>query len=201
MSISRFNASVISGTNENTLALFNFNVDLSLVKQEAPSEFKDLGRSLTRQRREIAEDGSVHRTARRLGAVFEDIAPHTPHLVRAYGSRVSEISRDIWNEGLLSNRGVFAECAGMDGTSVWAAATSGKTAIAVHLLACMLARAWSSSQATSIWVEIVEARRQELRTQINDGIYNDSAQIGLALSADLSRNDLAELDASTRDWL
>ncbi|USP77955.1 hypothetical protein yc1106_05229 [Curvularia clavata] len=201
MSISRFNTSVVSGTNENTLALVNLNVDLSLLKLEAPSEFKDLGRSLTRQRREIAEDGSVHRTARRLGAVFEGIAPHTPSLIRAYGSRVSEISRDSSNEGLLSSRGVFADCAGMDGTSVWAAATSGKTAIAVHLLACMLARAWSSSQATSIWVEIIEARRQDLRKQISDGLYNDSTQLGLALSADLSRNDLAEWDASTRAWL
>jgi hypothetical protein len=75
----------------------------------------------------------------------------------------------------------------MDGTSVWAAATSGKSAIAVHLLACMSARAWSGPQATSIWVEFVEARRQELRKQINDGIFNDYTQVGLAASMDLNR--------------
>jgi hypothetical protein len=201
MSISRITPSIISATNENTLALVNVNADFSLIKLEAPSEFRELGRSLTHHRREMAEEGAVHRTARRLGALFESIAPLAPHLIRAYGSRVSEISQSQTNENLLSRHGVFAECIGMDGTSVWAAATSGKSAIAVHLLACMLARAWSGPQATSIWVEIVEARRQELRKQINDGIYNDYTQVGLAASMDLDRADLAQWDASTRSWL
>ncbi|CAN9352434.1 unnamed protein product [Alternaria alternata] len=65
----------------------------------------------------------------------------------------------------------------------------------------MLARAWSGSQATSIWVEIVEARRQELRKQIHEGMYNDYTQVGLAVSADLTRTDLAQWDASARSWL
>jgi hypothetical protein len=201
MSISRITPSLLSATNETTLALANFNFDLSLVKLDAPSEFKDLGRSLTRQRREMAEEGAVHRTARRLGILFESIAPNALNLGRAYGSRVSEISRNHTTDDLLPRHGVFAECAGVDGTSVWAAATSGKTAITVHLLACMLARAWSSSQATSIWVEVVEARKKELKKQITDGLYNDTSQLGLAASADLSRSDLAQWDASTRAWL
>jgi hypothetical protein len=201
MSISRITPSFIAATNENTVALINVNADFSLIKLEAPNEFKELGRSLTHHRREMAEEGAVHRTARRLGALFESIAPHSPLLIRAYGTRVSEISRSHTNENSTSRHGVFAGCIGMDGTSVWAAATSGKSAITVHLLACMLARAWSGPQATSIWVEIVEARRQELKKQIHDGIYNDYTQVGLAASADLTRSDLAQWDASARSWL
>jgi hypothetical protein len=201
MSIGRIAPSFISATNENTFALVNVNADFSLIKLEAPNEFKALGKSLSHHRRELAEEGAVHRTARRLGALFESIAPLAPLVIRAYGTRVSEISRSHTNENLASHHGVFADCIGMDGTSVWAAATSGKSAITVHLLACMLARAWSGPQATSVWVEIVEARRQELRKQIQDGIYNDYTQIGLAASTDLTRNDLAQWDASTRSWL
>ncbi|KAF2247597.1 hypothetical protein BU26DRAFT_400991, partial [Trematosphaeria pertusa] len=201
MSISRISNSLVSGTNENTLALVNFNIDFSLLKLEPPREFAGLGLSLTQQRREVAEEGSVHRTARRLGALFENSAPKSPNLIRAYGSRVSEISQGSTNEDIPQRHGVFAQCAGVDGTSVWAAATSGMSAIAVHLLACMLARAWSGPQATSIWVEIVEERRRMLRKQISDGLYDSSVQLGLAVSEDLSRNDLAQWDASTRAWL
>jgi hypothetical protein len=85
MSISRTTPSIISVTNENTFALVNVNADFSLIKLEAPSEFRELGRSLTHHRREMAEEGAVHRTARRLGALFESIAPLAPHLIRAYG--------------------------------------------------------------------------------------------------------------------
>ncbi|KAH8632269.1 hypothetical protein IG631_13952 [Alternaria alternata] len=201
MSISRITPSLIAASNENTVALVNVNADFSLIKLEAPNEFKELGRSLTHHRRELAEEGAVHRTARRLGALFESIAPLSPHVIKAYGTRVSEISRSHTNENSATRHGVFADCIGMDGTSVWAAATSGKSAITVHLLACMLARAWSGPQATSIWVEIVEARRQELKKQIHDGIYNDYTQVGLAASADLTRTDLAQWDASARSWL
>jgi hypothetical protein len=201
MSVSRITPSLISATNENTFALVNVNADFSLVKLAAPNEFEDLGRSLTDNRRELAEEGAVHRTARRLGALFDSLAPLAPNVIRAYGKRVSEISRSHTDENLASRHGVFADCIGMDGTSVWAAATSGKTAIILHLLACMLARAWSGPQATSIWVEIVEVRRQELSKQINDGIYSDYTQVGLAASSDLTRNDLAQWDASTRSWL
>ncbi|CAN9389827.1 unnamed protein product [Alternaria alternata] len=201
MSVSRITPSLIAASNENTVALVNVNADFSLIKLEAPNEFKDLGRSLTHHRRELAEEGAVHRTARRLGALFESIAPLSPLVIKAYGARVSEISRSHTNENSATRHGVFADCIGMDGTSVWAAATSGKSAITVHLLACMLARAWSGSQATSIWVEIVEARRQELRKQIHEGMYNDYTQVGLAVSADLTRTDLAQWDASARSWL
>jgi len=40
--IGRFTASLVSGTNENTFALANFNIDFSLVKVEAPIEYQGL---------------------------------------------------------------------------------------------------------------------------------------------------------------
>ena len=201
MSVGRIAPSVVSGTNENTFALVNFNVDFSLLKLEAPREFTGLGLSLTRKRREMAEDGAVHRTARRLGALFESIAPHAPNVIRAYGLRASEISQSAPREQLGQRQGIFADCAGADGTSVWAAATSGKSAIAVHLLACMLARAWSSSQATSIWVEIVEERRRMLQKQVQDGLYDSTVQLALAVTGEITRADVAHWDASARAWL
>lgn len=201
MSISRISNALVSGTNENTLALVNFNIDFSLLKLEPPGEFTGLGLSLTRQRRELAEEGPTHRTARRLGALFENVVPDSPALIRAYGSRVSEISQNSPKKDIAQRHGVFAECAGVDGTSIWAAATSGKSAIAIHLLACMLARAWSGPQATSIWVELVEERKRLLKKLISDGLYDSSIQLSLAVSEDLTRTDLAQWDASTRAWL
>jgi hypothetical protein len=201
MSIGRLSNSLVSGTNENTLALVNFNIDFSLLKLEAPQEFSGLGLSLTRQRRELAEEGPVHRTARRLGALFENVVPNSPTLIRAYGSRVSEISQKTAKGDIEQRHGVFAECVGVDGTSVWAAATSGKSSLSLHLLACMLARAWSGPEATSIWVELVEERKRSLRKQISDGLYDSSVQLSLAVSEDITRNDLAHWDTSTRAWL
>ena len=49
-------------------------------------EFKALGAALPHRRRVDAEDGHLHHTARKLGALFEQIIPATPTLVKAYGS-------------------------------------------------------------------------------------------------------------------
>lgn len=51
---------------------------------------------------------------------------------------------------------MFASHLGADSTSIWAAVTSGPGAIAVHLLACMLARLFTDLEAISVWVELVE---------------------------------------------
>lgn len=65
--------------------------------------------------------------------------PYTPRLVNAHGTRVSEIAKSPFaNPRATSSDGIFADYTGADGTSIWAAATSGNSAIAVHLLACML---------------------------------------------------------------
>lgn len=89
--IGRFAASLVSGTNENTFALANFNLDFSLVKVEAPIEYQGLRSALSKRRVEDAEQGQLHRTARRLGALFEQILPPIKTLAEVYGKRVSEI--------------------------------------------------------------------------------------------------------------
>lgn len=99
MSISRFAASVLSGTQETTVALAALNFDFALFKTEAPKEYKALGSALTPYRREVAEDGDIHATARKLRAMFEQILPPTPSLYTAYGMRASEIaSRCVFTE-------------------------------------------------------------------------------------------------------
>ena len=89
--LTRFTPSFLSASNENTLALASMKFDFSLVKVEAPVEFNPLGMVLSQRRKAEAEDGSYHRTARRLGALFEQLMPSTPKLLSAYGRRVSEI--------------------------------------------------------------------------------------------------------------
>ena len=106
---------------------------------EAPKEFLGVGESLTKQRLEAAESGSSHITARKLGALFEQIIPDTPRLFEAYGTRASAIaSQPCLSTTQATQGGIFSGFVGVDGTSIWAAATSGRGAIAVHLLACML---------------------------------------------------------------
>jgi hypothetical protein len=83
--------SLVSGTNQNTLALANINLDFSLIRVSPPKEYEGLATALSRHRRENAEEGQLHRTARRLGALFEPIIPPIPELTEAYGRRVSEI--------------------------------------------------------------------------------------------------------------
>jgi len=100
-------------------------------------EYHGLGASLNRKRRDVAESGSAHIAARKLGALFQSIIPETPHLIEAYGNRASEIARAAVAPSNAS-KGIFSDYVGPDGTSIWAAATSGKAAVAIHLLACML---------------------------------------------------------------
>ena len=162
-SIGKFVVAGAAATQESTLALANINFDFSLVKMEAPLEFRGLGSALSSKRKRDAEEGSTHITARKLGALFADGLPHTPDLSRAYGLRVSEIAENPkFNPRGSYRDGPFIDSVGADGTSIWAAATSGRGALAVHLLACLLARMWSSSEAISIWSEIIAARKSLL---------------------------------------
>ena len=86
------------------------------------------------------------------------------------------------------------------GTATWAAATSGPGAFPMLLLACALARIWNASQATSLWVDIVESRKQQIRRDCQTG---DSSEFALmqAARAEVERSELAEWDASARAWL
>ncbi|KAJ8110207.1 hypothetical protein ONZ43_g5931 [Nemania bipapillata] len=195
-------ASVASFKSEAIATLANINVDLALVKYEAPPEFQEVGQTISRKRKESAEDGHLHRTARKLGELFKNIVPSTPNLLRAYGNRVSEISAkaSVNPRGTQSKDGLFSAYVGIDSGSIWAAATSGSSALAVHLLACMLARTFTVEHATSIWVELVEKHRESLESALRDDLFPDVA-VQVALSQEVRREDLSTWDASARAWL
>ena len=136
---------------ELTVTAANFNFDFSLMKVDAPPEFHGLRDALSHSRRKEAEDGQHHVTARKLGSLFEAKVPEIPILIKAYGKRVSEISsRSTAGTKNLPNPRMFTEQLGIDGTGIWAAATSGRAAFGVHFLSCMLARIWKSHEATSL---------------------------------------------------
>ncbi|KAH8886293.1 hypothetical protein GQ53DRAFT_602151, partial [Thozetella sp. PMI_491] len=162
--IGKVQASIASGSQETTLALANLNFDFSLVKIEAPPEYKELGMALAETRRSAAEHGPVHTTARRLGSLFQSILPETPRLFRSKAD------------------GAFQEFIGVDGTAIWAAATSGSASIAAHLLACMLATAWEAKEAVAIWVELVEERKKRLAETL--AMWDSSARAWLRASED-----------------
>lgn len=79
-------------------------------------------------------------------------------------------------------------------------ATSGPPSIAVHLLACMLARSRPAPVATSLWVELVAERRKELENEADEsqlqGLFTR-----VAAQQEISRGQLAAWDASARAWL
>jgi hypothetical protein len=196
-SIGKVGVALVSATNENTLALANITFDFSIVKVAPPAEFQGLGQSLSSKRQSEAEDGPIHTVARKLAALFGDNLPHTPGLIKAYGIRATEIAENSTAnpKGTLRD-GPFQEHVGADGTSIWAAATSGQGAIAMHLLACMLARIWSGPQATAIWTELVTTRKMLLQKRL-EGDQFRMEEVSAA-RIHLSRDQLAEWDASAR---
>lgn len=200
-SISKVIPSAANLSLEITPTLANLNFDFSLYKVQAPKEFEGVGSALSTFRREEAENGMPHMIARKLGALFESLLPSTPGLTRAYGQRASEISQTA-SKALPSRSkyGVFSSRVGTDATSIWAAATSGGGAIAVHLLACLLARMWDGSEATAIWVQMVRCRKEAIIASFEK---NEGVEIATlhAAKQDLPRTQLAEWDASARAWL
>ncbi|KAL9058881.1 MAG: hypothetical protein Q9206_001714 [Seirophora lacunosa] len=123
---------IASGSLELAPALANLNFDFTLWKVAAPKEFEGVGSALSTSRRDNAERGMLHTIARKLGALFEKKLPSTPGLTKAYGTRASEIAQDLSiDERGRKSYGVFAGRAGADATSLWAAATSGTSAISV----------------------------------------------------------------------
>lgn len=199
--LGRATMNLLSAANENTLALASLKFDFSLVKIDAPAEFSGLGAALSSRRRIDAEGGPHHKTARRLAALFEQIVPSTPRLITAYGLRSSEI---IQTPGInpkgSTKHGPFEAFVGADGTAMWAAATSGIPALGVYLLACLLARAWDTKEAISIWVELVDRRRIEIE-EMAKGNHVVSEATRMSVNHDISREDLAQWDASARAWL
>ncbi|PVI00023.1 hypothetical protein DM02DRAFT_491291, partial [Periconia macrospinosa] len=200
MAISRLQASLAAATNEVTVAAANINFDFTLVKYEAPKEYQALGMNLSTKRKHNAECGQSHITARKLGALFEGVCPAAPNLIAAYGTRASQIAEAAQDTVEPYKNSFFGQYTGIDGTSIWAAATSSKSAIHVHLLACMLARMWTAQEAIAIWVELVSERRKEIAKKLEEG---DMVNFALAAAAaqDVARPDLASWDASARAWL
>ncbi|CAI6230367.1 unnamed protein product [Periconia digitata] len=200
MAISRLQASLAAANSEVTFAAANINFDFTLVKYEAPKEYQVLGMSLSEKRKHNAEHGPSHITARKLGALFDGVCPAAPNLVAAYGTRASQIAETSLNQTEPYRDTIFSQYTGIDGTSIWAAATSSKSAIYVHLLACMLARMWTAQEAAAIWVELVYERRKEVAQKLEEG---DMVNFALAAAAaqDISHSDLASLDGSARAWL
>ncbi|KAM0795945.1 hypothetical protein BDR22DRAFT_938312 [Usnea florida] len=199
-SISKIQNALVSATQETTLALANLSFDFSLVKVEAPIEYKGVGAALSYKRRHTAENGSIHVTARRLGSLFESILPDTPSLIQSYGRRASDISASLSMIPRTAKAyGPFQEYVGVDGTSIWAAATSSPCAVAVHLLACMLARFWPPAESVSIWEELIAEQRIELAKTGGTGF--SPLKNAVALSLEISRDQVCEWDASARAWL
>ncbi|KAL8859797.1 MAG: hypothetical protein Q9178_003629 [Gyalolechia marmorata] len=200
-SINKLIPSLASGSLELAPALANLNFDFVLWKVAAPKEFEGVGSALSTSRRDDAETGTLHTIARKLGALFEKKIPLTPALTKAYGTRASEIAQALsLDERGRKSYGVFANRAGADATSLWAAATSGTSAISIHLLACLLARIWDAPEATSLWVEIVKRRKEEVLADFDETDFAHLATLSAARQ-DLPRAQIAEWDNSARAWL
>ena len=117
MSFGRLTAALASTNNEFTVAGAAINFDFTLIKYEAPKEYHGLGQSLSKRRKQDAETGPIHVTARRLRALFEGVLPQVPRLVEAYGKRVSEIAEAARETASSQNNpGLFSDYAGVDGT-------------------------------------------------------------------------------------
>ena len=198
--IGKVTGALLSASQETTFALVNANIDFSLVRFESPEEYRGLGVALSADRRKTAEDGPFHVIARRLGALFEEVLPQAPHLIRAYGIRVSKIAENpIVNPRGTPDHGFFKDHIGADGTSIWAAATSSTAAIGVHMLACMIARFWKNTEAIAIWIEMIETRKKQLAERATREPSNLSAL--WAARIPVSRQDVGNWDTSARAWL
>jgi len=202
MSIGKLQAALAAATNEVTVAAANINFDFTLVKYEAPREYQHIGGLLSTKRKRDAESGTAHITARRLGSLFEDVCPPTPNLIKAYGKRASEIAELAGSKDTGDySKSIFGSYSGVDATSIWAAATSSKAALPVHLLSCMLARVFEAPEAISIWVELVKEQRHNISKRLEDGESLPFSLAAAAAQQEISRTQLAEWDSSARSWL
>ena len=188
----------VTGVQEATLALANLNVDFSVVRFEAKPEFREVGNRLSKRRKLEAEDGRIHSTARRLGALFTDVLPSVDSLCARYGLRASEIAANpkVNPQGSAAH-GPLAAHVGLDATTLWAAATSGPGSVQVHLLACMLARQWSGAQTVSIWSELIAARKAELERHLREDETFHPSYVTLT-RIHIGLDELAEWDDSAR---
>ncbi|WAO89985.1 Hypothetical protein NCS54_00738900 [Fusarium falciforme] len=201
--VNKLVASAASIQNEFSLAAANLNLDFTLIRLEAPKEFRGIDNSLSDVRRENAERGTLHRTARKLGALFDGVPPPTEHLLPAYGKRVSEIcEREHIDPKERARHGIFSQFIGTDTASLWAAATSGTNAIAIHLLASMIAGVFDSAESTALWLQLIERRKAEIESTIDKERDTVKAiATALATQQEFTRDELAAWDNSARSWI
>ncbi|KAL2819839.1 hypothetical protein BDW59DRAFT_174691 [Aspergillus cavernicola] len=173
-SIQRIAANANQVIPEVNFALFDTNLDFSLWKCNVPAELVPLGERFSKRWRELAEDGSLH------------------ILARPYGTRASEIVHEL-DAGTPPESiagGIFGPHLGVDSTSIWAGATSGSSALLMHLLS-----------STAIWVELIDYRRQIVKDQ---GPENDKTSNFFARQAAVYETEWSAIqgwDASARAWL
>lgn len=198
-SLGKLTGAFLQASQETTVAFANLNFDFALIKYDAPAEYRGLGEALSSRRKAVAEDGTLHITARKLSALFQSAVPECPNLIRAYGLRASEMSKrpDVNPRGTAA-QGIFADHVGADGTSIWAAATSGKEAVTMHLLACMLARIWRREEAVSIWSELAQERKMHLQATVGSSDASFKMSDLAASRIELTRSQLDEWDSSAR---
>lgn len=201
--VNKLVASAASIQNEFSLAAANLNLDFTLIRLEAPKEFRGIDNSLSDVRRENAERGTLHRTARKLGALFDGVPAPTEHLLPAYGKRVSEIcEREHIDPKERARHGIFSQFVGTDTASLWAAATSGTNAIAIHLLASMIAGVFDSAQSIALWLQLIERRKAEIESTIDKERDTVKAiATALATQQEFTRDELAAWDNSARSWI
>ncbi|EEU45279.1 uncharacterized protein NECHADRAFT_80807 [Fusarium vanettenii 77-13-4] len=201
--VNKLVASLASAQNEVSLAAANLNLDFTLIRLEAPKEFRGVDNSLSDVRRDNAERGSLHRTARKLGALFDGVPPPAEHLLSAYGKRVSEIcERKHIDPKERARHGIFSQFVGPDSASLWAAATSGTNAIAIHLLASMIAGVFDSAESIALWLQLIEKRKAEIESTIDkerDAVK--AMATALATQQEFTRDELAAWDNSARSWI
>lgn len=195
MSLPQIKGSFVSNQAEANIAAASVRIDFALVKVQPHDEYQDVGRSLSARRKNEADEGQSHLTAVQLGLLFGGLVPKVPNLIRAFGLRCSELAKSpIFNPQATSQHGLFANEVGLDGTSVWAAATSGDAAIAVLLLACMLSRMWDPPAAISIWMQLISERKRVLAASGNPLDCVASSKVSL------TRDQIASWHTSTHAW-
>ncbi|KAI1743173.1 hypothetical protein F4680DRAFT_471554 [Xylaria scruposa] len=173
LAFGRLQASLAQATQDFTIAAANFNFDFTLVKVEAPPEYRDIATALSPSRVHEAETGCLHVTARRLGALFEGVCPKTPNLIRAYGLRASEISLEVAKatRQTRDENWIRMQYGGIDATSIWAAATS-----------------------------IIAERKREILAGVEQGDWFHPVTSS-AVQQEITREQLSKWDSSTRAWL
>ncbi|RSL44322.1 hypothetical protein CEP54_014730 [Fusarium duplospermum] len=148
-----------------------------------------------------------YETARKLAALFQDLWPDTPNLIRTYRHRVLEIyklAKDDTPEPYLPES-TFSSLVGLDTFRISASPTVPeslhKGVVQMHLLACFLAHACHTSGAIFTWYKLIEQRRQQITSDIEKGIESPSSTAAAAAKQDISWPQISFWNCNARAWL